>query len=277
MVWNSPQHSYEEIRELVVDILLRKEVVAFDPSQFGHLTAGVAEIFARRSPQPQQPHYVIGGTQRLHPNDAELVRDVFWDLFRQGFITLGMNDSNPGWPFFRLSHFGQQTLQNQKPYRFHDTSSFLAIVHNEVPDISAEAIAYLDEAVAAFYAGCLLACCVMLGVAAEAEFLRLLETAVKSSQHGSIFASVEKEKFVRSKITKFQVALKPLIPGLTPKSHFEDIDTNLSLIQSVLRISRNEAGHPTGTSVPSREQVYVFLQLFVPFARQLMRIRRVFI
>src|SRR5262245_14780894 len=32
---------------------------------------------------------------RLSADDAELVRDVFWDLFRQGFITLGLDDSNP--------------------------------------------------------------------------------------------------------------------------------------------------------------------------------------
>ena len=102
------------------------------------------------------------------------MRDVFWDLFRQGFITLGKDDPNNMWPWFRLSHFGQKTLQIQSPYRFHDTTSFIAMTKREVPDISPEATAYLEEAVAAFYAGCLLASCVMLGVAAEAEFLRLI-------------------------------------------------------------------------------------------------------
>jgi hypothetical protein len=147
------------------------------------------------------------------------------------------------------------------------------MLKREVPDISPEAIAYLDEAVAAFYAGCFLASCVMLGVAAEAEFLRLVDIAVSSQTHGAAFKAVIKETFVRTKITKFQAALKPLLPTLTPRNHFEDFETNLSLIQSVLRVARNEAGHPTGTSVPERAQVYVFLQLFVPFARQLMRLR----
>jgi hypothetical protein len=36
--------------------------------------------------------------------------------------------------------------------------------------------------------------------------------------------------------------------------------------------ARNDAGHPN-TARPQREQVYVFLQLFIPFARQLMRLR----
>jgi hypothetical protein len=193
-------------------------------------------------------------------------------LFRQGFITLGMNDSNPNWPWFRLSHFGQQTLQSQNPYRFHDTASFLAMVKKEVPDISTEAVTYLDEAVAAFYAGCLLASCVMIGGAAEAEFLRLIDVAASSATHGSIFVPVKKLAFIRPKITKFHGLLKPLITTL-PRSATEDLETNLTMIQSVLRIARNEAGHPTAAT-PEREQVYVFLQLFVPFARQLMRLRK---
>lgn len=185
-----------------------------------------------------------------------------------------MNDSNPAWPWFRISHFGQKTLLTQSPYRFHDTSSFIAIVKKEIPDISAGAVAYLEEAVGAFYAGCLLAACVMVGVAAEAEFLKLIEVASASPVHGAAFSPVQKPTFIRQKITKFQSILKPLAPTL-PQSAVEDFDINIGMIQSVLRIARNEAGHPTAGAPPEREQVYVFLQLFIPFARQLMRLRSV--
>jgi hypothetical protein len=272
-MWDLTQHTYEELREVVVEILLGREAVSFTPNEWSVLGTGVAEVFARRAAKPGQP---IDRPQRyrLHPHDAELVRDVFWDLFRQGFITLGLNDSNPTWPWFRLSHFGGKALTTQSPYRFHDTSSFITIVRKEVPDISAEAVAYLDEAVAAFYADCLLASVVMLGVAAEAEFLRLIDVAARSAKHAATFAPVQKPFFIRQKITRFQTALKPLIAKL-PQSAVEDFDTNVAMIQSVLRIARNEAGHPTATAPPQREQVYVFLQLFIPYARQLMRLRAV--
>ena len=49
--------------------------------------------------------------------------------------------------------------------------------------------------------------------------------------------------------------------------------SGLGAVQSILRIARNEAGHPTSATV-NREQVYVYLQIFIPFARQLMRLRR---
>jgi hypothetical protein len=264
-------HSYEEIREVVVEILLGRETVAFPPSQWRHLHLGVAEVFERRETQPGQP-YNRHHQATLRGQDAELVRDVFWDLFRQGFITLGMNDNNAEWPFFRLSYFGAKTLATQSPYRFHDTNSFLSLLKTEVPDISSEAVTYLDEAVGAFYAGCLLASCVMLGVAAEVEFLRLAELAALHPTHGTRFSAVANKKTVHQKIMKFHECLKPILPDL-PHKAIADLEANLLAIQSVLRIARNEAGHPTGAK-PERENVYVYLQLFVPFARQLMRLRQ---
>jgi len=214
-MWNLPQHSYEEIRETVIEIMLASS--SNGVNQFQSLLEHVGRTFGAKHSAPSLPTgfaYPGAGSQ-LHPHDADLVLEVVWDLFRQGVITLGLNTANPWWPWLRLSRFGQHTLQGQKPYRFHDTSSFIALVRQEVPDISPEAVAYLDEAVASFYAGCLLAACVMLGVAAEAEFLRLVDVAVNSQTHGVVFKAVSKETFVRPKITKFQAALKPLLPTLT--------------------------------------------------------------
>jgi hypothetical protein len=264
------QHTYEEIRDVVMEVLLNPlpdSVTRHSPNQWASLAASVGIVFFQREGREIHP----SDGPRLHPSDRELVRDVFWDLFRQGIITLGMNDANPMWPWYRLSHFGQKTLQSGNPYRFHDTTSFLAMVKKEVTDISPEAVACLDEAVAAFYAGCLLASCVMLGVAAEAEFLRLVDVATTSQTYGAAFAPVLKSQFIRGKITRFGDILKPLLPKLK-KDAVADLETNFMMIQSVLRIARNEAGHPTAAT-PEREQVYVYLQLFTPFARQLMRLR----
>lgn len=73
-------------------------------------------------------------------------------------------------------------------------ASFISLVKKTVPDISTEAEIYAEEAVAAFYADCLLASCVMIGGAAEAEFLRLMD-AVSRGPYSSTFASVSKQTF----------------------------------------------------------------------------------
>lgn len=270
-MWNQKQHTYEELREVMMDVMLRKESVPFPPDQWAHLTDGVKHVLAMRSGiTPNSQEYRVN----LHPYDRELMRDIFWDLFRQGYITLGKDDSNAAWPFFRLSAFGARALQGQSPYRFHDTATFINMVRKEVPDLSSEAEVYLDEAVAAFYSGCMLASCVMLGVAAEAEFLRLLDT-VASSRHSALFAKAQKPFFIRKKIDAFHLALSSIMSQLPPDAT-QDLETNLTMIQSVLRIARNDAGHPSGAS-PEREQVYVFLQLFAPYGRQLMRLRKVLV
>jgi hypothetical protein len=144
-------------------------------------------------------------------------------------------------------------------------------VKTAVPDISPDAITYLEEAVAAFYADCLLSCCVMLGVAAEVEFLRLADAAVQNGAHGSSFSAVTKQHTIRQKIVKFHDCLRPLIRSF-PQPAVEDLETNFLMIQSVLRIARNEAGHAIAET-PQREQVYIYMQLFAPFARQMMRLR----
>lgn len=90
----------------------------------------------------------------------------------------------------------------------------MSLVKEQVPDVSDEATAYLQEAVVAFYADCLLASCVMLGVAAEAEFLRLAEIAEKSANYGSTFAPVQSARFIRQKITKFQECLNTVVRSL---------------------------------------------------------------
>jgi hypothetical protein len=255
-------HSYEEIRNAVIDILLGTERVHYPPNQWEHLKLAVAEVLERRAGRPpgQRP-------TALPTLEAELARDVFWDLFRQGFITLGLNDSNPQWPFFRLSHFGETTLQEGREFHFTDTSSYLAMVQEYVPMIDDLSAMYLDEAARAFHAGCMLSSCVMLGVASERRFDLMIAAGSKSPTHAKAFMAIAQEWTVLQRIKKFRRFVQPLEKNL-PKDVREDLDTYVATIQAVIRTHRNEAGHPTGET-KSREQVYVLLQMFAPYARKL--------
>jgi hypothetical protein len=270
----SVDHSYEELRGVIIDILVGREKTRYPPEQYSSLVSGVGEVLAKRgSTAPEVPFAGSPDEVRLRSHDVELVRDVFWDLFRQGFITLGLNDNNEKWPWFRLTQYAKTTLAAQSPYRFHDTGSYLGLVRKSVPDISAEAVPYLEEAVATFYADCLLASCVMLGVAAEVEFDRLIAVGVANQTYGASFAKADKERTIRQKILKFQNGLGEL-PKVLREQAGEDLDTHLTAIQSILRIARNEAGHATIARSLTREKVYVYLQLFIPFAEQVGKLRQ---
>jgi hypothetical protein len=82
MPWNQQEHGYEQLREVVVDILTGEQQVGSHPTRYSHLIDSVAKVMALRTGHNE-------GTDthryaRLHLSDTELVRDIFWDLFRQG-------------------------------------------------------------------------------------------------------------------------------------------------------------------------------------------------
>jgi hypothetical protein len=261
-------HSYEEIRNAVVGVLLADVPHNERVESWESLKAATAAHVARLDGRP------IPASADLSPADAELVRDVFWDLFRQGHVTLGSNNHNPNWPCFRLSHFGQSALRGNDPYKFTDSSSYVDMIRAQVESLDPTSELYLSEAVRAFYAGCLLSSVVMLGVAAESRFLRVVDAAIKSQAHGAVFKSVGEERTLLRKIIKFQNLMTQHGKAFLGRVG-EDLDTNLMFIQSVVRTSRNEAGHPTGKPA-DRAQTYVLLQLFAPLAKRLEQLEKAF-
>jgi hypothetical protein len=265
------EHSYEELREVVINVLLNANQNGVD--RFEKLLEKTAlELCKPDAPAHAQQHFSYGAASQLHPNDSELVLEIVWDLFRQGILTLGGNAANPGWPWLRLSRFGECVLQHG-PYRLHNKAEFMKALRSEAVDISPDAAIYLREAVAAFYTDCLLSTCVMLGIAAESEFLRLLDVAKNSRTYGKYFIRIGDGLSVRAKMLRFGEAIKPILSQL-PASATCELSAALNTMQSILRTARNEGGQPSGADPPSRDQVYVYLQLFIPFAEQLMRLRR---
>ncbi len=258
-------HSYEEIRSVVLDIIAGREKTAYVADQFQHLLLGVAEVFDRRSGQshPGRHHQ-----SQSTPKDADLTLEVFWDLFRQGIITLGLNSSNREFPFFRLSQAGKRIVDNQTVYFFHDVSTYTALIRSNVPSINATTLLYLQEAMQAFRSGCLLSATVMLGVASEHSFLLLAEAAEQNSTYNAKFSNVLKERTTLQRFRKFRAAVQQHVLGTLPPELKEDLDVQFDGILSVIRTFRNDAGHPSG-KIMEREQVYVLLQMFIPYCKKL--------
>jgi hypothetical protein len=261
-------HSFEEIRAVTLDLLAGRERASYDLTQYQHLLVGVAEVFGRRESGSPDRRYQGGGTfgPSLSDNDRERFLEVFWTLFREGVITLGLNDSNREFPFFRVTEFGCRLIAHQQVYFFHDVSSYENLVRSEVPTIDETTVLYLKEAMQAFRAGCILAATVMLGVATEHTFLLLVEK-IEQSRHAAIFANVANERTVLQKVNKFKNILDQQCRALPPDVK-EDLDTHFAGILSIIRTFRNQSGHPTGKIV-DREQAYVLLQLFIPYCKKM--------
>ena len=269
---NRREHSYGELREAVIEVMLdagHHGLNSFD----GLLEKTALELDKRNELAAGPQHFFSHGpASPLHPDDSQLVLEIVWDLVRQGILTFGVSASNLAWPWLRLSRFGEYALRHGS-HRFHNNTGFMRALRSEAADISPEAVVYLREAVTAFYTDCLLSTCVMLSMAAESEFLRLLNVAKSSKTYGRHFSRIGDGLNVGTKISQFKEAIKPILT-LLPKSATDELDHNLNTMQSVICIARNHAGQPTGARPPSRDQVYLYLQLFIPFAQQAMRLRQ---
>lgn len=257
-------YSYEEIRAVTLDILAGRERTYYSPTQYENLILGVAEVLERRK------NVTVSSTDpntRLAPADSDLFLEVFWDLFRQGIITLGLNNNNREFPWFKVTNTGRKIIENQSGYFFHDVQSYEKIILSNIPSIEAITLFYLKEAVQAFHAGCLLSSTVMLGVAAEHTFELLMETIEKKVEWNEAFSPALKETKILNRFNKFRSIMEKHLDKL-PYGIKEDLDTNFAGIQALIRNFRNESGHPTGKFV-NREQTFVLLQLFIPYCKKL--------
>jgi hypothetical protein len=120
---------------------------------------------------------------------------------------------------------------------------------------------------------CLLTTCVMLGIAAEGEFLRLLSAAKNSMTYGQHFSRIGDGQDIGAKIAQFKDAIGPIRRQL-PQAATDELDHNLDIVHSLIGAARGESGAPNGALPPSRDQVHLYLHLFVPFARQAKRLRQ---
>ena len=258
-------HSYEEIRNVVIEIFAERENVMHG-SQYGRLLRGAAQVFHRREGSKPLAPSILHHEPHLSGNDEELTREVFWDLFRQGIITLGSDNANPEYPWFKVSSFGKKVLDNQNPYFFHDLESYTKLIRTNVPAINDITLLYLQEAMQSFKSGCMLAATVMLGVASEHSFLLLVEAAETSPKYGSHFATVSKERTILQKFRKFRAALENNVLTALPGDIKENLDIEFDGILSVIRTFRNESGHPSG-KILEREQTYVLFKCSYRTAR----------
>ena len=65
-------HSYEELRTAAFDVLAKRVPVTYDPSQYRHLTIGVATaLLERYAPTKPQHHSVYPRDASLEPEDAD--------------------------------------------------------------------------------------------------------------------------------------------------------------------------------------------------------------
>jgi len=199
--------------------------------------------------------------------DREKIREIMWELIIQGVLLPGVSDSQPGLPFLTLTGYGEQVvaLGEIQP---HDPDGYLTLLKTEIPSLDVEIERYITESLQAYRRGLLLSSAVTMGVASEKAFILLHEELTNS-----ITDPIKKKKFLDLQASyktkqKFDAVKKELISNKSkyPRNISENLETHLDTIFQVIRVTRNEVGHPTG-KILNRSEVFVRLQLFVEYTK----------
>jgi hypothetical protein len=188
------------------------------------------------------------------------VNEALWGLVGEGLVYLdpATQPSPDNW-HWKLSAAGVQAVTGGS-WEPRDPEAYLARLRRHSPEVDPVAVRYVTEALSAFNARCFLASAVMLGVASE----RIVEGLARSvadyrgesaKRLRTALGDPRTSQF--SRFTEMRKQIEPIRPEL-PDGTADTL--TLDAVADLLRVTRNEAGHPTGGEI-DEDTAYTHLQM----------------
>jgi hypothetical protein len=226
----------------------------------------------RREPATQF-NSVENEVRNLLPNrqfdDYLKLRDIFWELLIQGILAPGFNESNLELPFIHVTDYGMKCIEANSILP-HDPDGYLErlkrLIGQPLDDI---VLSYVREGLLTFLGGHYFSATVMLGVASEQCIDLLIEAytnAIADTNRKISFAK-KIEQAGRNVKNRFDKLRNELLALKVPPTLMDALDIQLSGIFTLIRYSRNDAGHPTG-QVVDRDMAHGNLLLFPQYCKR---------
>lgn len=259
--------SLEEARDLVFQALRQGGW-----NQMGGLVDTVGQIKSQRSgTSAALSRSYMGGRQSLQRGDETVLVEVVWNLIVQGVLVPGIDDSNQGWPFIRLTEYGERCLAEERILP-EDPDGYLREFAQAIPNADAIIVEYLTESVQCYVRRLYKASAVMLGCASEQAVLLLIESCTNSIADARAKQQFEekiaREQSIYRKFKALDVRLAVVRPQM-PRDLTESLDSVLDGVFDSIRSSRNDAGHPASGGHVSRDIVFSQLRLFLTYCERI--------
>ncbi|MFC0037662.1 hypothetical protein [Actinomadura rayongensis] len=203
------------------------------------------------------------------------VWEALWGLVAEGLAYLdpSQQPSTDNWRW-KLTEAGMQAIEGGS-WEPRDTEGYLRRLKHRIPDLDPAAVRYVKEALRAFNARCYLASSVMLGVASERVFTGLANSVVAAlgSSADKLKTALDNPK--HSQHTRFLELRKRLEPMRAQLP--DDLGDSLTLdaVGDLLRVTRNDAGHPTGREV-DEDTAYTHLQMAARYLEKMTALQHYF-
>lgn len=249
----------ELLRSAMLESLRRQP-----PQQYVNFQHHVARVLADRGLPVEEQGY--GREPALRRIDDRRFREILWQLINQGILVQGLDSSNPQWPFLSLTEWGEEYVKGGGA-DVYDPDGYLAAL-NETHPLDDVERRYLAQAAAAFRADLADAAAVMLGGASEHLLLTLAHAIVEADPS----ATKVKEAIAAPALTLLREVHSYLTTRRKslPRRLQETLDTTFLGLASVIRTSRNDAGHPALPDV-ERDDAFVLLRLFSTYREWVFR------
>jgi hypothetical protein len=196
---------------------------------------------------------------------------------RLAFVAADGRNTFGNWNWM-LTARGQHVIDSTDDYEPYDADRYLSTLTRRIPDLDPVIETYVREALVAHAAECFLASSVMLGVASERAFHLLGEAFAawlplpEAGRFRDVFDK-PRQTYI-SKFQEFRRRIEPLKDQL-PEEFRDNMALTLDSVLDLLRITRNEAGHPTGRRVDS-DEAYINLHMFGRYLKRLYDLRAFF-
>lgn len=211
-----------------------------------------------------------------HTSAAQrIARELLQEFVNNNLLFVGYGDDQ-GFPWFTLTAYGVECINKGELLPF-DPNGYLVSLQSRVPGLDTVTMTYLREAIATFNRDFYLSASVALGVAAEALIFRMIDSyicAIADQQRRTNAERRYEGKQLRAQYGQFKQDFASLRPTLPPEL-YGDFETHLDSVFQLIRVTRNDSGHPSGT-VPERAVVMANLQAFPYFAKRVLAIEKHF-
>ncbi len=201
------------------------------------------------------------GIEITHADDF-IIREALWSLISQGMVMQGSRTQTAGIPYASITQCGIGCYEAGTTLPI-DSEGFLDSMN--LDDIDEIIKLYTEEAVSCFSSKNYLAAAVMVGGTAE-RVVEVLTESFATKLSPPLQANYQSAVLVHERIkTRFDKFLEFIeangIKQVITRTEKETLEGLFPAIVQIIRLTRNETGHPTGRQMSRDEAQALIYQL----------------